>query len=81
MTTRLLTPGDVGARLGLDAQTILRMRREYGWPSVKLGRRVRFTEEHVAAIIASHTSKPEPDEKPVALVPGQTARSAARRRA
>ena len=44
-----------GERLGLSATTILDMARRKNLPHVKVGRRVRFTEQNIEDYIAAHT--------------------------
>lgn len=81
MTTDLYSPDDLAEKFGVSTRRILEWRLAHGWPCVKVGKRIRFTEQHVEQIIAMQSiraSKPKPSA-PVAL-PGQTARSAAKRR-
>ena len=44
-----------GERLGLSASTVLDMARRKDLPHVKVGRRVRFTEQNIEDYIAAHT--------------------------
>ena len=44
-----------GKRLGLSASTVLDMARRKDLPHVKVGRRVRFTEQNIEDYIAAHT--------------------------
>lgn len=54
--------------------TVAKWHRDYQWPHVRVGRRIRYTPEQVAEILRRHTVKPER----VKGLPGQTARSAKR---
>lgn len=60
-----LTHADLAERLSLPLTTTVKLRRRYGWPHVRLGKAVRFTEEQVAQIVASRTVTEAPEEKPV----------------
>lgn len=71
-----LTEADLAATLGETEEKVAEWRRRYGWPHIKIGRQVRFTEADVRAITAQHHVE---SGKPEAL-PGQTALSAARSR-
>lgn len=51
----LRTHADLAERLKMPLSTVVELRKREGWPCVRLGRAVRFTEEQVAHIIASHT--------------------------
>lgn len=81
--TAVLTPADLAEILQVDEAKVLEWRRTYNWPSFKVGRKVRFTSEHVEQIIASHSGRPhaEVDSSVVVALPGQTKRSASRGRA
>ena len=79
MMTKLHSPADLAELFGGDTtpRKVLDWRREYGWPCIEVGRTIRFTDEHVAAILAKHTVIGA--EKPEApLLGGQTSRSARR---
>ena len=71
-----LTESDLAGVLGVSETKVREWRRQYGWPHVKIGRQVRFTEADVRAIEAQHHVAAD---KPEGL-PGQTARSVARSR-
>lgn len=80
MTTELHTDTDLAARFGIDVERLHILRRRHGWPCVKLGRfDVRFTDAQVDQIVAQMTVAPTHEAAP-AKVPGQTRRSASRRR-
>jgi uncharacterized protein YjcR len=71
-----LTDADLAEKLGEPEAKVVEWRRRYGWPHLKIGRQVRYTEADVRAIEALHhvgTAKSE-------TLPGQTALSAARSR-
>jgi hypothetical protein len=84
MTAPLLTPTDLGALLnGLDATTVEKLRKRHHWPHVRISRvplEIRYTEEQAAQIVAQHSVAPTLSNAPATRVPGQTPRSAARRR-
>lgn len=76
------TPADLAELLGTTVPNILQWRREHSWPSLKIGRAIRFSPDHVEQILAKHEAKPL-EAAPVTevVVTGQTARSAKARRA
>ena len=76
MTDQLLTPEDLAERFKLTPKKVLELRKRHDWPCVRLGRRIRFTEDQIAQIIAAQTV----EAKPQASASGLTALSAARRR-
>lgn len=76
--TALRSPADLAEMFGADETLILKWRRQYGWPCVKVGRKVRFTQEQVEQIIARHSSAPGVDDSPAVVIGGQTKRSARR---
>ena len=61
----LKTHEDLAERLNLPLSTIVGLRKREGWPHIKLGRAIRFTEEHIEQIIASHTVAKEPAATPM----------------
>ena len=69
-----LTDADLADRFGEPEQKIKKWRLQYGWPHLKIGRQVRYTEADVAEIEAKHRVR---SERPEGLS-GQTALSAAR---
>lgn len=77
-----LTVEDLAGVLRVSREQVLAWRREHGWPSVVIGRRIFFTSEQVAQIVARHTVAPDVgEERPgLVLVDGQTTRSASRQR-
>lgn len=69
-----LTDADLAERFDEPEWKIAKWRQRYGWPHMKFGRQVRYTEADVAAIERLHRVE---TEAPKAL-PGQTVLSAAR---
>lgn len=80
--TSLYSPEDLAEMLHTDRETVLEWRRIYGWPSIKIGKTIRFTSDQVEQILAKHSTGPA-KKQPTAVpaVSGQTAKSASRRRA
>lgn len=74
--TPFITEADLAERLGVTEAKVTEWRRQYGWPHLKIGRQVRFTEADVQAIERQHRVD---SSKPAGL-PGQTGLSAARSR-
>ena len=74
--TDYLTDADLADRLGATEAQVVKLRQRYGWPHLKFGRRVRYTEADVKRIEQMHHVEAE---APTAL-PGQTRLSAARSR-
>jgi hypothetical protein len=76
---KLITPEELAEAWSVPVEEVHRLRKQYGWPHVQINRRtVRFTEGHVAHIIASLAKEDAKAAKPsqqFALV-GQTRRSA-----
>lgn len=81
MSIHVYSPVELAEILGVSEVKVMEWRRTYGWPSIKVGRTVRFTQEQVEQILASHSVKKSetPEIVPV-IASGQTARSANRRR-
>lgn len=80
MSPDLTTAAELAAEFGIDEEKLHILRRRHGWPCVKLGRfDVRFTAVQVEQIVQMMTVEPTREAAP-AKVPGQTARSASRRR-
>lgn len=79
---RLYTDAELAEQWGLDLDKFHQLRRRHRWPCVKLGRfEFRFTEDQVADIVAQHTqASDDAGAQSVPTVPGQTRRSARRRR-
>lgn len=71
---RLLTPAQVAARLGKGKRWVEDQARAGKIPHRRIGRDIRFTEDDVAAFVAS-TATGEADPNPWGLTP----RSASRR--
>lgn len=74
MSFQFLTESDLATELGEPEHKVGEWRRRYGWPHVKIGRQVRYTEADIRAIAALHHVG---SGRPPGL-PDQTARSAAR---
>lgn len=77
----LHTPADLAATIGgtATARKVLDWRKKYSWPCVEIGRSVRFTDEHVAEILARHTvGGKSAGSAPTFTIEGQTKRSARR---
>jgi hypothetical protein len=73
----LITPEQMAERLhDVPVATVLEWNRKLGWPHVRVGHRIRWTEDQYAEIVRRQSVTPA-DPKGL---PGQTARSAARRR-
>lgn len=66
-----LTHADVAEKLNLPLSTTVELRKREGWPHVRFGKAVRFTEKQVAEIIASHVVSEE--GAAVVAFPGQRA--------
>lgn len=72
----LTTEAQLAEMFGLTVEQIRDLRKRKKWPHVQLNRfSIRFTDAHVAEIVASHTVKPE---KSKAAATGLSERSAAR---
>ena len=77
--TKFLTPEQLGDVLEVTGAQVLEWRRQYRWPSLKIGKTIRFTPEHVQQIVARHTLTPKRDDDAAGVVfDGQTSRSARR---
>lgn len=61
----------------VDHRKVVEWTRRYGWPHVRVGRTIAFTDDDVAQILAKHHVTGTKNHNPDAL-PGQTALSAAR---
>lgn len=73
----LLTPEDLAQRFDAPVSTVMKWNRDHQWPHVRVGNRIRWTEEQVAEILRRQTVTST--EAP--SLPGQTRRSATRKRA
>lgn len=74
MPVTFRTETELAELLGIPVERAAEHRRRYGWPHLKIGREVRYTESDVRAIEAKHHVSPERPEG----LPGQTPRSIAR---
>lgn len=65
--TALKTHADLAERLNMPLSTVVELRTREGWPHVRIGRTVRFTDEQIDEIVASHIviKKDGAGEKPV----------------
>ena len=72
MTTQILTRAQAAKRLGISPYTLADWARARKIGSVKVGREIRFTEDHIADYLAAH-------DRPRTPIPttGQTSRSRA----
>ena len=77
---RLYTPAELAEFFGISERTLLDWRRENGWPSVRVGRTVRFTQAQVDEILDRHSQVPQDGQTTVepVVIPGQSKGSAAR---
>lgn len=71
---KFYTETDVAEILNVDEETVTLWRRRYGWPHVKIGRQVRFTDADLHAIQAGHHVQADK----TAGLAGQTSLSARR---
>ena len=71
---RFHTEAEVGDMLGVHESKVAKWRLKYGWPHVKVGREVRYTDADVEAI----ARQMHVDASKVKGLPGQTALSARR---
>lgn len=78
MTNALKSHANLAELLNMPLTTVVDLRKREGWPHVRIGRAVRFTDEHIAQIIATHTVSDAPAAQS-ATFGGQTRRSASRR--
>lgn len=70
----LVTEKQLAERFGISVKKVAELRRRHDWPHVRFGRfDIRYTEEQVERILTMQTRAARPG------LPGQTARSAARR--
>lgn len=72
------TPSDLAEMLHTTEANVLHWRRQHGWPSLKVGKTIRFTAEHVEQILAKHSIKPNRVAPTTSVIAGQTKRSARR---
>lgn len=55
MTETLISADEFAARFGWKRRTALENARKHGWPVIRVGRRVWFTETLYERILAQHT--------------------------
>ncbi len=77
--TTLTAPEALAKKFGdnVDRRKVIEWTRRYGWPHVRIGRTIAFTDDDVAQIVAAHHVAGSKGHRSDAL-PGQTALSAAR---
>lgn len=77
---KLIKSADLAEEWGMAETELLRRRRRYGWPCVRLARTdVRFTEQQVEQIVAMQSTAAKPSaKKPAKSGTGQSQRSASR---
>lgn len=81
MTPLLTRDTDLAEQFGITVEKLHDLRKLNRWPHVRLGRfDIRFTAEQVAQIVALHSVAPAKAADAPTTLPGQTSRSAARRR-
>lgn len=79
LTTESQLAADV---LKLSEKRTAELRLKHQWPHVRLGRfDIRYTEAQVEQIVAMQTVVAKAAPSPTAKIPGQTARSASRKKA
>lgn len=76
---KLIRAAELAEQWNLTEDELHRRRRRNGWPCVKLARDdVRFTEEHVAQIVALQSTPPRTRKARKSGGTGQSKRSASR---
>lgn len=61
----LKTMTDIAEMFGISRSTAFRLKKQQGWPCVRFGTELRFTDEDVAAIIKiNHQDPPAPKTVP-----------------
>lgn len=75
----LIAPEKLAEQFGenVDRRKVIEWTRRYGWPHVKVGRTIAFTQTHFEQIVALHSVDGTRDLR-AGWIPGQTAISAAR---
>lgn len=53
-------PEELAARYGVSRDYVMRKARLHSWPHLRMGRMVRFTDSHIAAIDAMHEVAVDP---------------------
>ena len=75
--TTYLTDADLAERFGEPVTKVEKWRRQYGWPHMKVGRQVRYTEADVAEIERiHHVASESSTSSESGLTPLSAARSA-----
>jgi excisionase family DNA binding protein len=78
---KLYTPADLAELFGISERQLMDWRRQHAWPSVRVGRTIRFTQSQVDEILARHSAAPATAAPDPVTIPGQSKGSAARSRA
>lgn len=79
MGLKLYSPAELAEVFGVSERQLMDWRRSNGWPSVRIGRTIRFTQDHVDEILARHSQAPaDADGQPAVAIAGQSKASAAR---
>lgn len=76
---QLYSDDDLAEMFQLRKERVVRFRQQLGWPHVKMGRQIRYTERQVEQIVDlhSHVQTEEGRRLSAGLATGQTFRSAA----
>ena len=64
--------------LDIPLSTANDLREREGWPHIRIGRKVRYSDDHIAEIIARHTVAAQPKKAGVPVLDGLTERGRAR---
>lgn len=76
---RLYTPAELAKMFAVTERQLMDWRRANNWPSVRVGRTIRFTQTQVDDILARHSETPAKAEtEPAVAIAGQSRASAAR---
>lgn len=79
MGLRLYSPAELADLFGVSERQLMEWRRSNGWPSVRIGRTIRFTQAHVDQILERHSQAAiGTDVEPAVAIAGQSKASAAR---
>lgn len=75
---RLYTPAELAELFGISERQLLDWRRMNNWPSVRIGRTIRFTQTQLDEILRRHSETPKAAAAPDTAIAGQSKASAAR---
>lgn len=70
-----VTPDELAERFGVRRRRLLELNAKHGWPHVRIGKHIRWTEDQIDQILRKHTVT----GGVVNTKGGRTARSTARR--